>query len=420
MGQKKTPETKGGEPTESTTQSAQRVVIEQEDEGGNADSSDQSSADTAAARNPVREEREEKEDHDTEKDRPTEGGSESPEEEPKGSSSEDEGKSKEEQEQGDGAMPHSFERFVASARVNSAYIWEEVRLATDELFGEKEQKMLRKSVRGANPPSKGANAHDDDDDGDIEYTGSSEIMVVDPAASPWERLGARLREQRLYQSLLKAAEEAKKSKIGKQAGKAKDRVNDGIEDAREAWETSQNPWVYRISEVWDSVTYETDTAVVLRELQRLDPGFSLEVWKEEMTTILIPEILESWSRGDVKKIKYWLQKDMLQRLVYDINERKKEKQIMDSNILSLDFAEVLIDTSFLDNNSGPMLGIFVAVQQINCIRHLDTGEITEGAEDDIILNKYSFVFQREYAETEGVLVWKVAEFAYLGNEPVVI
>lgn len=168
------------------------------------------------------------------------------------------------------------------------------------------------------------------------------------------------------------------------------------------------------------MTYETDTAVVLRELQRLDPGFSLEVWKEEMTTILIPEILESWSRGDVKKIKYWLQKDMLQRLVYDINERKKEKQIMDSNILSLDFAEVLIDTSFLDNNSGPMLGIFVAVQQINCIRHLDTGEITEGAEDDIILNKYSFVFQREYAETEGVLVWKVAEFAYLGNEPVVI
>lgn len=43
------------------------------------------------------------------------------------------------------------------------------------------------------------------------------------------------------------------------------------------WETSQNPWVYRASELWDWATHETDTAVVLKELRKLDPNFSLEV-----------------------------------------------------------------------------------------------------------------------------------------------
>jgi import inner membrane translocase subunit TIM44 len=56
-----------------------------------------------------------------------------------------------------------------------------------------------------------------------------------------------------------------------------DQLSDKVEDVREAWETSQNPWVYRASELWDWATHETDTAVVLKELRKLDPGFSLEV-----------------------------------------------------------------------------------------------------------------------------------------------
>ena len=109
---------------------------------------------------------------------------------------------------------------------------------------------------------------------------------------------------------------------------ARDRLADKAEEAREVWETSQNPIVYRLSEVrpgnhhrtqpplkllfvglerfsatltltlskiptspplwrllrqaWDALTHETDTAVVLKQLRRLDPSFSLEVERSSL------------------------------------------------------------------------------------------------------------------------------------------
>ena len=35
-----------------------------------------------------------------------------------------------------------------------------------------------------------------------------------------------------------------------------DRMKEKVEDAREFWETSQNPIVYTLSGVWDNVTAE--------------------------------------------------------------------------------------------------------------------------------------------------------------------
>ncbi len=46
------------------------------------------------------------------------------------------------------------------------------------------------------------------------------------------------------------------------------------------------------------MTSETDTAVVLRELKRLDPSFSLEVWRENMRDLHVPKLLSAWLRGD--------------------------------------------------------------------------------------------------------------------------
>ena len=40
------------------------------------------------------------------------------------------------------------------------------------------------------------------------------------------------------------------------------------EDAREAWETSQNPWVYRISSVYDTLTAPDEFAIGVTELRR--------------------------------------------------------------------------------------------------------------------------------------------------------
>lgn len=51
------------------------------------------------------------------------------------------------------------------------------------------------------------------------------------------------------------------------AAKAKEKLSHVSEDAREAWETSQNPWVYRVSSVYDTLTADSDNGMTERELR---------------------------------------------------------------------------------------------------------------------------------------------------------
>jgi mitochondrial import inner membrane translocase subunit TIM44 len=53
-------------------------------------------------------------------------------------------------------------------------------------------------------------------------------------------------------------------------------------------------------------------------------------------------------------------------------------------------------------------------QQINCVRKKKTGEIVEGAEDQIKANSYVIAFQREYNEAAGELNWNIVDFRFNG------
>ena len=77
--------------------------------------------------------------------------------------------------------------------------------------------------------------------------------------------------------------------------------------------------------------------------------------------------------------------------------------------------QVIVDPSLTERNA--LLGLFVAVQQISCVRDR-SGEIKEGAEDDIKLNKYFLVFQREYVAEEGELKWKVGQEPFASPSPI--
>ena len=194
----------------------------------------------------------------------------------------------------------------------------------------------------------------------------SEIMVVKDGKSAWERLQDRLQEAPLFQELYRRAREAQNSHLGQQAQKTTDQVKDKIEDAREAWETSQNPWVYRISEMWDSMTHETDSAILVRELRRLDPEFSLEEWRENMRDVLVPELISSWLRGDKRFLKANCKSDILKRLVSEIDGRKKAKEIFDPNVLSIDYDDVIVDPALIENM---LVCLFVSAQQSKLSLH---------------------------------------------------
>jgi import inner membrane translocase subunit TIM44 len=67
-------------------------------------------------------------------------------------------------------------------------------------------------------------------------------MVIDEAEnlSAWQRMQRRLAEAPIIQGMMTGAEEIYETSGVKGV---KQRVDDLSDDAKEAWETSQNPWV---------------------------------------------------------------------------------------------------------------------------------------------------------------------------------
>ena len=47
------------------------------------------------------------------------------------------------------------------------------------------------------------------------------------------------------------------------------------QDAREFWETSQSPLVYKLSGAWESLTAPTEEGMAVAAIQKLDPDFIL-------------------------------------------------------------------------------------------------------------------------------------------------
>jgi import inner membrane translocase subunit TIM44 len=80
-------------------------------------------------------------------------------------------------------------------------------------------------------------------------------MIVEQEKGTWEKITSRLRETPLIQELFKAQKVLADTEAGKAMGDrakaARDNVSDKAEDLNEFWETSQNPWVYRASSIYD-------------------------------------------------------------------------------------------------------------------------------------------------------------------------
>ena len=112
--------------------------------------------------------------------------------------------------------------------------------------------------------------------------GPSAIVHVKEPDSEWEKMKQRLADSPLIREILKGSKKAYSAAadtdIGQKVEDAGERVKEKIEDAKEFWETSQNPVVYALSGVWDNMTGETEEGICVTEILKLDPGFEKEEW----------------------------------------------------------------------------------------------------------------------------------------------
>lgn len=125
------------------------------------------------------------------------------------------------------------------------------------------------------------------------------------------------------------------------AKKVKQKVDHLREDAQEAWETSQNPWVYRASSVYETITAETPESVAVSELRQLDPEFTLEEWRKDVVEHNLPKIMEWLLKGKINQLKPWLGEGVFQRIAAEIKARQQEGVEIDTNVLGIMNSEIL-------------------------------------------------------------------------------
>lgn len=250
-------------------------------------------------------------------------------------------------------------------------------------------------------------------EGEKEYTGPVSIMVIDESEhlTAWERMQRRLTDAPIIQDILSRSEEVYE-KTGAKDAKAK--IDDLKEDAREAWETSQNPWVYRASSVYDTLTAETAESIAVKELRQLDPDFTLDDWRRDVVSTTLPQIMEWFLQGKVGQLEPWLGEGVFKRIASEVAARKQEGVQIDTHVLGIMNSEILAVEPDEVNKGSPIILLHFMCQQINCVKKKKTGEVVEGSEDDIRANSYVCAFQREYNEEEGELNWKIVDFRFNG------
>ena len=113
------------------------------------------------------------------------------------------------------------------------------------------------------------------------------------------------------------------------------------EDAREAWDTSQNPWVYRISSVYDTLTAETAESIAVKELRQLDPEFTLEDWRQDVVEHTLPQLMQWFLEGRINQLKDWFGEGVFKRIAAEITARKKEGVEIDTHVLGIMNSEIL-------------------------------------------------------------------------------
>jgi len=212
----------------------------------------------------------------------------------------------------------------------------------EELINSGKPQSVNKVIHapmGDSATSGGAGGGNVDNEAADKYDGVAALTIVKDHSGAWERMQQRLAEAPIIKDILGASYELYK-KSGAQHAKRK--LDDIRADATEAWETSQNPWVYRLSSVYDTITAESEFALATKELRRLDPDFvSLDKFKDDAMATMIPEILSHIMEGRTKELKPHLGEAVYNRLAAEIRVRKSEGLIVDPHILGIENSEIL-------------------------------------------------------------------------------
>ena len=110
----------------------------------------------------------------------------------------------------------------------------------------------------------------------------------------------------------------------------------------------------------------------------------------------LPKIMQFFLKGRIKELKPFLGEAVYNKLAAESRVRKKE---------GITCSKATIE------KGSPIITLVFMCQQMYCVRKKETGEIVEGAEDDIKAYHYVMAVQREYNVGNG----EKNVYPYLGS-----
>lgn len=234
---------------------------------------------------------------------------------------------------------------------------------------------------------------------------NSNAMVFTPEEKTrWSKLTEELKDAPLIRDLLLLKQKVNDSKVVKAA-------RDAAEDARNVFETSQNPIVYRAYGAYEGVFRDSPFAEALKEFRNIDSNFSIAKLHEEMEEEFIPKILDGYLKGNLEIIEHICESEALSHIKASINTRKENKQKMDDTILNIDHITVL-DLKSVDK-VGPVAFIQFMAQHIDCMYDYE-GNVVQGKDDKIQAVFYVLALKRKYFEDEMKYGFVCKEFVVAG------
>jgi hypothetical protein len=234
---------------------------------------------------------------------------------------------------------------------------------------------------------------------------STSVVLKEEHKGAWEQFSDRLKDTPLLKGIFGLGDSS--------AGK---KLSDAAEDAREAWETSQHPLIYRAHSAWSTMFAETEMGEAIRELRKLDPDFTMEGFLVEMEEEIIPTVLGAFLRADKKAMRPWLGEAAMGAVGASIDERRRAQRVMDPNILAIQ--HVNVHAAKVVEKLGPLVVVQFMAQQIDCLYDAKGGAVVEGSDNRVAAVFYAFAMTRDRDPDSGeALNWSIKEFAIVGSLP---
>lgn len=249
-------------------------------------------------------------------------------------------------------------------------------------------------------------------DGDVaeaepEYTGPTALQAVD-TETVWDRrinstkealrwFGAR--PKRLVQRTVNQNESLHK---------LQEQLQDKVEEARENWETSQDPRVWKMRDMVDRVVGETDTGMAMGEIMSRDPHWNYLEFLKEMEEVMIPEIVKAFRVGDMVLLKKVTEGEASRSMLASFRQRDEQKVTWDDRILDIRGVDV-VKASLHDD--VPFIHLTFVVQHVAAEYDAKTGEIKDPTLESVVQNTYySWAIKRDF--DSPYYDWKIFEFHY--------